>query len=170
MQDLKQLWKDCFCHIPVVEMSAVELDSHEINEHNSHPVNDRRDSSQKGDIFERMGDRMTGHEYIGPLDSRLREDVVSGPNSPPKEDAAVPRDECNQSNESSETARKAGDDSDLPVSVHNLPKNFLQRWKAKRAAAAREKATMRRRREQCALRPNVAPTYPEILAAAGIIP
>lgn len=128
-------------------MSAVEVDRDGFNRLNSSSVNEHREGSQKGDIFERTGQKMTEHA-IGPLDGRLEGDVASGPSTPPKEDTAIPRDECNQSYESSETAREAGNDFDTPVDVHDPPKNFLQRWKAKRAAkraaAARERARMPR--------------------------
>jgi hypothetical protein len=127
-------------------MTAVEVDRDNFNRLNSYSVNEHRDGSQIADIFERTGHQSTENAYIGSLDGQLRGDVASGPSGLPKEDPAVLRDGCNQSHETSETAREAGNDSDAPVDIHDPPKNFLQRWKAKRAAkkaaAARAKAMM----------------------------
>jgi hypothetical protein len=169
MQDLKQLMKDCFCRKPVINLWAIEFVDHDIEEPRTLSVNEHRDGSQNVHIFERTDDK-EAKSCLPSLDGRLIGGAVSLPDDQPEGDASPPLDERTLSGESSNMAQEAGNDSDAPAVVHAWPKNFFQRWKAKRAAAARERATMRHRREQSAVSSDVVPTYPDILAAAGIIP
>jgi hypothetical protein len=166
MQDLKQILKGCFCRNRGIKKTSTELDHRNINEPSTLPVDEHRDGSRTGDIFERTGDKMAEHAKSLPsLDGRLRRGVLPLAGGHPEGDASPPPEQRTLSNESSNTAQEASNDSDPPANVGARPKNFLRRWKAKRAAAAHERAMMRRRVEQdAALHRNVQ----DLLSSDGI--
>jgi hypothetical protein len=157
MQDLKQLMKDCFCRKPVINLWAIEFVDHDIEEPSTLSVNEHRDGLQNVHIFERTDDK-GAKSCLPSLDGRLIGGAVSLPDDQPEGNASPPLDERTLSGKSSNTAQEASSDSDAPAVVRAPPKNFFQRWKAKRAASARERATIRHRREQSAVSSDVVPT------------
>ncbi len=139
LQDIHHLWKGCFCRSSAGRQSAFESDPGDIS-------NRHRYGPQNGEIFERAVDKTAEHAISWPpsIDGRLRRGASSRSDSELGRDVSPRPNNRTLSDESSSTVQEDSSDPQRPASARAGPKNVFQRWKTRRAAAACERARMRR--------------------------